>query len=123
MIAFWFVLGLLAQLVALPAALLAQFDFPLAFGDNIALAAVVVGFAMPPVIDAINRRTWASEAKAVSAFALCIPAALLVVYVMGYWRPEDWLRTFLIIFAAAIAFHRFYWKPSGISDAIAKATG
>lgn len=103
--------------------LLAQFDFPLTFGDNIALAAVVVGFVMPPVIDTISRRNWSSEAKAVSAFVLCIPAALLVVYVMGYWKPEDWLRTFLIVFAAAIAFHRFWWQPSGLSDKIDRATG
>ena len=57
------------------------------------------------------------------AFVLCIPAAVLVIYVMGYWRAEDLLRTFLIIFAAAIAFHRFYYKPSGLSDKIAEATG
>ena len=42
-------------------ATLARFDFPLEFGNNLALAAVVVGFAMPPIIEAINRRRWSSE--------------------------------------------------------------
>jgi hypothetical protein len=70
------------------------------------------------VIDAINRPTWISELKAASTFVLCIPALLLVVDVTGYWRPEDWLRIFMVFFVAAIAFHRFYWKPSGLSDKI-----
>ena len=42
--------------------------------------------------------------------------------VMGHVTAANGLRTFPIIFAAAIAFHRFYWKPSGISDEIAKVT-
>jgi hypothetical protein len=36
---------------------------------------------------------------------------------------EQWLRAFMIVFVAAIALHRWFWKPSGISEAIAKATG
>lgn len=120
---FLLVLKASMSLAVIVAYALAQFDFPLEFGNNLALAAVVVGFAMPPIIEAINRRSWSSELKAIMAFVLCIPAAVLVIYVMGYWRPEDLLRTFLIIFAAAIAFHRFYWKPSGMSDEIAAKTG
>jgi hypothetical protein len=95
-------------------------------GPIAAILAVIVGFVMPPIIDTINRGTWSSELKALAAFVLCIPGALLVVYVTGYWNiatPDDWLRTFLIVFAAAIAFHRFYWKPSEISDVITRATG
>ena len=39
-----------------PFSLLAQFDFPTVFGDNLALAAGIVAFVMPPLIDVINRR-------------------------------------------------------------------
>ena len=102
--------------------LLAQFDFPTVFGNNMTLVAVVIGFVMPPAIEAINRRTWPSEAKAISAFVLCIPGSLLAVYIIDQWHTasfDEWLRTFLIVFLVAIMMHRFYWKPSGMSDAIA----
>jgi hypothetical protein len=88
-------------------AILAQFAGPLTFGNNLALAAIVVGFAKPPIIEAIYRRSWSSEIKAIKAFVVRVPAAQLVVNVMGNWKPEELPRTFPIIFAAAIAFHRF----------------
>jgi hypothetical protein len=106
--------------------ILLQFDFPTVFGDNLTLAAVVIGFVMPPAIDALNRRDWPSEWKAVSAFVLCVPGSLLAVYIVGQWNTasfDDKLRTFLIVFFVAILMHRFYWKPSGMSDAIDAATG
>jgi hypothetical protein len=108
---------------------LAQFDFPTEFGDNLALAAVIVGFVMGPVIDAINRRDWPSEAKAIAAFVQCCAAAALLAWAMGQLEGvraftfDMWIRTVMIVFVVAIALHRFYWKPSGISDAIDRATG
>jgi len=48
---------MLLFVVAFLAALLASFDLPTVFGDNTTLAAVVIGFVMPPMIDAINRRS------------------------------------------------------------------
>jgi hypothetical protein len=46
----------------------AQVDFPTTFGDNLALAAAIAGFLMPPLIDVTNRRSWSSEVKGVAAF-------------------------------------------------------
>lgn len=120
---YWGALGPITVILALMATVLTQFDFPTSFGSNLALAAVVVGFVMPVVIDALNRRRWPSELKALAAFFQCVLAATLLVYVMGETHPDDWLRTVLIVFFVAIALHRFYWKPSGISDAITRATG
>jgi hypothetical protein len=57
-----------------------------------------------------SRRTAVSAVSASTATPRCGQHA------RGVW-------TFLIVFAAAIAFHRFYWKPSGISDAITRVTG
>jgi len=51
---------------------------------------------------------------------------MLAVYIVGRWSAagfDDLLRTFLIVFFVAIMMHRFYFKPSGISDAIAQTTG
>jgi uncharacterized membrane protein YoaK (UPF0700 family) len=100
-----------------------QLEFPTTFGDTLSLTAVALGFVMGPVIDAINRRRWSSEQKAIGAFAWCLLASVLLVYVMGHANPQDWLRTFLIVFVTAVALHRAYWKPSGISDAIDRASG
>ena len=49
-------------------------------------------------------------------------AATLLVYSMSEPHPDDLLRTVLIVFFVAIALHRFDWKPSGISDTIARET-
>lgn len=116
---------IIVWLFALPVWVLAQgpADGPLNVAENPVLFAIVVGFVMSPVIDAIARRSWSSEVKAVFAFLWCAVVAAAQVYVLGQLDRADWLRTFLIIFVAAIAFHRFYWKPSGISDAIDRATG
>src|SRR3954452_6565937 len=111
----WGAVGPIAVILALVAQVLAQFDFPTTFGSNLALAAVVVGFVMPVVIDAVNRRGWPSELKALAAFCQCMLAATLLVSVMGETHPDDWLRTVLIVFFVAIALHRFSWNPSGIS--------
>ena len=85
--------------------------------------AVIVGFFMSPAISAINREKWSSQLKAISAFVLCVVAALATAW---YEASVDWhdLRAVVIgvVGAAIISYHNF-WKPSGAADAISETTG
>jgi hypothetical protein len=58
----------------------------------------------------------------VAAISMLVAVAI-AVSAMGQVNAADWFRTFLIVFVTAIALHRLYWKPSGISDAIDRANG
>jgi hypothetical protein len=102
---------------------------PIPFGDNLALDTAIFRVVMPPLIDVIHRRSWSSEVKGVFAFAWCFLASLLLVWPMEQltglrqYRPEQWLRAFMIVFVTAITLHRWFWKPTGIGDTISRATG
>lgn len=93
-------------------------DLPQVFGSNLALASAIIGFGLPLGIAAVNRRTWASEAKAITAFVMSLLAAALLVVAMGALTTEDYFRSALIVFFVAIMTYNFYWKPSGIAGSI-----
>jgi chromate transport protein ChrA len=103
-------------------ATLAQIDIPTEFGSNEAMVLAILAFCMSPIISAITRLVppgqWSSMAKAVLAFIVCVVAALLVVVARGQLNPADWFGTFLILFISAIALYAWFYKPSGIADAI-----
>lgn len=92
--------------------------------SNVELWAVIVGFALPPLIAALNRRAWSSAAKALVAFAVCWVVALVGSYLDGSLdNRADPVRAFLVVFVAAITTFHLWWKPSGILDRLEKATG
>jgi hypothetical protein len=79
------------------------------FGDNFALAAVVIGLIMPPEIEGINRPDWPREVKAISAFGLRVPGSWLARYIVGQSNVtsfDERLRTILIVIFVAILTHR-----------------
>lgn len=110
-------------------AILAQVTFPTDFGDNATLAAIVVAFVMPVVVDFINGQNISGPLKAVLTFGECLVASVLMVLAMNVFGANFTLdfptvfRAFLIVFVGAITFHRFYYKPSGISDRVAASRG
>lgn len=91
---------------------------------NVLMWGAIVGFLMPALIAAINRRMWSSAAKAVCAFVLCIVAAGVTAFLTGDFDDTDDLVTAaLAVFGAAITTYHFWWKPSGIAPKIEAATG
>lgn len=102
------------------------FDLPV--GSTYVMATLVVGFCMSPVISALNRWHWSSEAKAAGAFIWCFVAALLLLYAGEQLNDvqmtaQSLIATFLVVFVMAIGLYRFYFQPSGIADRIERATG
>lgn len=122
------VAGLWGSMAAAAQALEPGPPFALPVAGNFALATVIVAFLMSPVIDTLNRSRWRSEVKAVAAFGWCVVASVLLFaagdrFDLEQRTPSVLFGTVLAVFVLAVSLHQFYWRPSGISDAIARATG
>jgi len=91
--------------------------------NNTQAVAAIVGFLMPPVIAFITKENWTPQLKGLIAFAVCVLATLAT---LGYESSVDWhnVKTLMpIVFISAISTYHFWWKPTGISDAVGKTTG
>lgn len=91
--------------------------------DNALTLAAIIGFAMPPLIAALNRRNWSSEVKGIVAFTVCLVAGVGTAWWNDDLNQKDIRGTILIVFGAAIVTYHQFWRPSGISDTIEKKTG
>lgn len=90
--------------------------------DNAALFALVVGFVTPPVVSLLQQQTWSARTKALVAFAFYLLIAAITAYFAGLFTLPDVGRLWLLIFLSASTSYRNFWKPTGVSPAIEKAT-
>lgn len=90
--------------------------------SNLTMWAGIVGFLMPIVISIIKQSGWSDAAKSVLAFACCLAAAVGTAYFSGNFIGQDVVTCFLITFTIAIGSYYGFYKPTGISGAIEKAT-
>jgi hypothetical protein len=93
-------------------------EYPIDLTAQIALWLVILGFISSPVISFLNRRVADPEMRAVVAFVSCLVLAVVDTLVRGSLNLTNLTATFLLIFAVAITFYRFYFKPSGIAGRI-----
>lgn len=90
--------------------------------DKLTMWAAIVGFLMPPAIALITQTQWAKPLKGLVAFALCLIAAAVTVWLSAEWDGGDYVKTAMIVFAAAVGTYHVWWKPSGIAPSIEAAT-
>lgn len=84
---------------------------------------IVVGFFMSPAISAITREKWSAQAQAGAAFGLCLLAAVVTTWFQGTLDWHDLRGVVIGVVGAAIVSFHLFWKPSGVADAVSKATG
>lgn len=84
---------------------------------------VIVGFFLSPAIDAINREKWSAQLQAISAFVICMIAAVATDLATASFNWHDLRGVIIAVFSAAIISFHAFWKPSGISGSISKTTG
>ena len=53
---------------------------------------------------------------------ICVIGGVVTSLLTDEWNPEDVVTSVLTIFAAVLAFHTAFFKPTGITDAIERAT-
>lgn len=91
--------------------------------QDVATAAVILGFGLPPIISALNRTKWSSAVRGIVAFVVCVVAALAVLWYEDLLNTVDIRNTIGLIFGLAITTYNLFWKPTGIAPAIEEATG
>jgi len=91
--------------------------------SNLALWASLVAIGVPFVVAIVNREKWASRTKAVVFVAVSVVAAAGTAYFQGDLTGKRWLEAGIVIVVAAAAFYRGVFKPTGVTDAVEKATG
>ena len=91
-------------------------------GDNMTLFAGVVGWLLPLLMAAINRKSWSSEQKGIAAFIVSLVAAVGATFIAGQWSTDDLVRTTLVILAVSQIAYQTYWRPTHLTDRIENAT-
>jgi hypothetical protein len=90
--------------------------------DTPALWALAVGFITPPIVSVLQEQKWSERTKALVAFGFYLLIAAVTAYFAGLWTVPDVGRLWLLIFLSASTSYRNFWKPTGVSPAIEKAT-
>jgi hypothetical protein len=103
---------------------------PLAFAQaaeeepisDILMYSALVGFLLPPVLSIVIQSGWPQRVQAVVAFLACLAAGAGTAYFEADLDGRTWVSASLIVLTTGLATYRNFWKPTGISPAIEKAT-
>ena len=82
----------------------------------------LVGALLPTVVALINQPRWPSWARAIMTALTCAAAGAVTAAAAGEFTGRTWLESAGVVFAAALATYHAWWKPSGVTGAIEKAT-
>lgn len=82
----------------------------------------IVAFAVPPVVAIINQSKWHQHVKVLVFLIVSLLASAGTVYFQGDLTGKRFLDAALIIVAAAAAYYKGLFKPSGVTDTIENAT-
>ena len=77
---------------------------------------VVVSFALPVLIAAINRRAWADETKALVAFFVCMATGMATAYLSGSLAQDltKMAVSIVEVLFLATGYYKLWWKPLGM---------
>jgi len=89
---------------------------------SLELISILIGAGMPTVIAVINQPSWPAWARAVATLLVCAVVGGITAAVQGDLTGKRWTEAAALIFAAALGTYHAWWKRSGITDAIEKAT-
>jgi len=90
--------------------------------QDLAMWNAIVAAVLPMIIALIQQPTFPRWARATITLVVCAIGGLVTTYVTDQWNSEDVVTSVLTIFAAVLAFHTAFFKPTGITDAIENAT-
>lgn len=82
----------------------------------------VIGFFLPLLIAVIQNLHWKTQFKTIIAFLVYVAVAVVKLSVEQRLDWSHFQTTFLLIMFTSVAAFQGGWKPSGIAQAIEKAT-
>lgn len=80
--------------------------------------AAVMGFLVPALVAVVNREPWKPWIKAVVALLTSLVVGTITALLAGNFTGTNWATAIGIVFGAAIASYKLWWKGSGITDKI-----
>lgn len=90
--------------------------------SNLEMWALIVGFALPPVLSLLMQSGWSEQLQALVAFAACAVAGAGTAYFQGDFTGRRFVEAGLVVLVTTIATYKGFWKPTKISPAIETAT-
>lgn len=90
--------------------------------SNVAMWAIVVGFLQPPVLSLIMQTKWNDRLKALVAFGFSLVTGAGTAWLNGSLNGVGILTGILVVAVTSIAFYKGFWKPTGVSPSIERAT-
>jgi ABC-type uncharacterized transport system permease subunit len=78
----------------------------------------IVAAVMPAIVALVQQPNWEKWLRATVTLVACLIGGLATTYFTDQWNAEDIVTSVLMVFAATLAFHASFFKPTGISDAI-----
>lgn len=82
----------------------------------------LVGLLLPTVVAVVNQPRWPSWGRALATVIVCLVAGAVAAAATGGLTGKTWAEAAGVVFAAALGVYHAWWKPSGIIDAIERAT-
>ena len=88
---------------------------------------LIVGFFTPVIISVIQQPKWSDALRSGVAFLCCIIISVVTLFLnngvsFSNVTIREWVTAVLVILVTSISTYKGWWKPTGISPAIEKAT-
>lgn len=90
--------------------------------SDLAMWSGLVGFVLPPLMSVIIQSGWSTRVQSVVAFVVSLVAGAGTAWLSGNFVDRDVISCGLIIFTVGVATYYGFWKPTGISPSIERAT-
>lgn len=87
--------------------------------DHLPLFTAGVGFTLPLLLATVQHARWQTRTKAAITFAAALAAATVATVAAGQLDATAWTRSALTILVTALATYEGFYKPTGITGAIA----
>ena len=83
---------------------------------------LLVGFFLPPALSIVQQARFSDKLRAAIAFVACVIAGAGVAYFQGDLTGKRFVSAALIVLTVGLATYRNFWKPTGVSPTIERAT-
>lgn len=83
---------------------------------------VLVGALLPPLVAVVQQPKWSAPVRAIVTFLLCAAAGAGTAFFNGELTGKPVASAILLVFVSALATFKGFWKQTGLTDAIERAT-
>ena len=90
--------------------------------DQAQMWALIVGFAIPPLLAIVQQPKWTVTVRSVVMFVAALVAGAGTAYFTGSFEGKDIVTSILIVLVTGISTYEGFWGRTGIANKIEVAT-